>query len=137
MKIFIFGNGNLSFEDFLEHYVSPIKKVFNNEIEFVLCDFKGVDTLTMELLKCLSAKVSIYHIGEYPRYLPDKYKTKVSQWKLFGGYSTDLERDQAAIETCTHFLAFDFNSNDKRKSGTMKNIEHCKKLSKLNLTEFV
>jgi hypothetical protein len=58
--------------------------VFTKEVEFILCDFRGVDTMTMEFLKCLTAKVTIYHIGENPRYLPDKYRTKVSLWELLG-----------------------------------------------------
>ena len=87
-----------------------------------MCDYKGVDTLVMELLKSEASKVTVYHIGERPRYLPDKYKTKVSGWKLIGGFETDEARDMAAIESCSHYLAVDFNSDEQRKSGTLKNI---------------
>jgi hypothetical protein len=126
VKVFVFGNGNLSFKDFLEYYEKPITEILKtNSPSFVLCDYKGVDTLTMELLKCETTNVSILHIGTTPRYSPDKYKTKVSQWNFIGGFQSDKERDTAAINMCTHFLAYDFNSNEKRKSGTLTNIENC------------
>ncbi|BBM87042.1 hypothetical protein [Candidatus Uabimicrobium amorphum] len=133
MKLFVFGNGNTSFEEYTEKYVSYLCQLKN--AEFLVCDFRGVDTLTMEYLKTKSSKVSVYHIGEKPRYLPARYRTKVSSWELFGGYTTDHERDMAAIYHCTHFLAFDFNVSAQRKSGTATNIEQCLRLDKIPLTE--
>lgn len=133
MKLYIFGNGNIKFTDFENLYLNPVKQLLqtNNNVEFLVCDFCGVDTLVMEYLKTESSQVHIFHIGEKPRYLPDKYKTKVSQWKIKGGFDDDLSRDEAAIEACTHFLAIDFNSNEKRKSGTQRNIERCLALGKI------
>lgn len=134
MKIYIFGNGNLSFNSFINLYIVPIEKYLDSkEAAFLLCDFRGVDTLMMEYLKTVSGKVSIYHIAEKPRYLPDKYKTKVSQWTVMGGFEDDAARDLAAIHACTHFLATDINSNEKRKSGTLKNIELCESLGKIRI----
>jgi hypothetical protein len=134
MNIFIFGNGNISFPDFIQYYEKPLGQWISQEsTEFTVCDFRGADTLVMELLKCETPQVTVYHIGERPRYIPDKYKTKVSQWKLEGGYENDELRDMAAIENCTHFLAVDFNSNEKRKSGTQKNIELCEALNKIRI----
>lgn len=52
-----------------------------------------------------------------------------------GNFKTDQERDRAAIERCTHYLAIDFNSDEKRKSGTLKNIELCNERGKLYLTD--
>jgi len=135
MKIYVFGNGNLCFTDYREHYESIITRYLDkSDVDFLLCDFRGVDTLTMELLKCRSSNVSIYHIGDKPRYFPDKYKTKVNDWKVIGGFQTDEERDLEVIKNCTHFIAIDFNSDAKRKSGTLKNIEHCEKTGKIRLT---
>ena len=134
MKLFIFGNGNTSFEDYMQKYYSCLQMLRGN-VEFLVCDFRGVDTLTMEYLKTKSSKVSVYHIGEKPRYLPARYRTKVSSWQLFGGYETDDERDMAAIANCTHFLAFDFNVSSQRKSGTATNMEKCLQLGKIPLTE--
>ncbi|MBE8723987.1 hypothetical protein [Flavobacterium hungaricum] len=133
-NVFIFGNGNLSFNDFLSHYEKPLTALFKEEnTKFILCDFKGVDTLAMEVLKCVSPNVTLLHIGEKPRYMPDKYKTQVSQWKIIGGFESDQERDFEAVNLCTHFLAFDFNSDEKRKSGTQKSIEKCLEQGKIRI----
>jgi len=131
--IYVFGNGNLSFKNFIDYYEKPITQLLNKNVNFVICDFKGVDTLTMELLKCATPNVSILHIGEKPRYLCDKYKTKVGQWDIIGGFQSDHERDVAAINMCTHFIAYDFNSNENRKSGTQMNIESCLNQHKIRL----
>lgn len=132
MKILIFGNGNLRFEDFLTLYAQLLQKALeNSENEFIVGDFRGADTLTMEFLKTKTNQVCIYHIGEKPRYLPDSFKTQVSNWKIVGGFKSDQERDLAMIEQCTHFIGFDFNSDENRKSGTQKNINRCLSLGKL------
>ncbi len=134
MKIYIFGNGNTSFENFQTFYLKPIDKIINNtSVEFIICDFKGIDTLTMEYLKNKTNEVTVLHIGENPRYLPDKYKTKVSSWQIKGHFETDIIRDDYAIEQCSHFIAKDFNSTEKRKSGTQRNIEKCLKNNKIQL----
>lgn len=136
MKIYVFGNGNLSYRDFQEFYINPLSK--HNLIDsaaFIICDFRGVDTLMMEYLKTASSNVTVLHIGDKPRYLPDKYKTKVNSWKVIGGFPDDTSRDQKAIDDCTHYLAIDRNTNDKRKSGTQKNIEKCNALGKLSISE--
>lgn len=138
LKIFVFGNGNLSFKNFFEYYQKPIDKILQKENPyFIICDYKGVDTLTMELLKCETPNVDILHMGESPRYSPDKYKTKVSQWRLVGGLQSDKERDIAAINMCTHFLAYDFNSNQNRKSGTLTGIETCLAQNKIDLNSIL
>jgi len=134
MNIFIFGNGNLSFDDYLKYYKEPLLEIFKkNNPHFIVCDFRGTDTLTMELLKSLTPNVTILHIGDKPRYIVDKFKTEVSQWNIKGGFKDDLERDTYAINSCTHFIAFDFNSDEKRKSGTLKNIELCLIKNKIDL----
>lgn len=135
MNIYLFGNGNLSFTDFLQLYGEPIKQIgFGAEIHFTVGDFRGADTLAMEFLKCETPNVSVYHVGKNPRYLPDGFKTMVDKWNLVGGFSSDADRDNAAIENCTHFLAFDFNSDESRKSGTQKNIIKCLELKKIRLS---
>jgi len=134
MNVYIFGNGNISYSEFRKYYEEPLLRLLEKEgVQFSMCDFRGVDTLAMELLKCNSANVSIYHIGDKPRYFPDKYKTKVSQWKIIGNFTDDETRDLAVIKNCTHYLAIDFNSDEKRKSGTLRNIELCESLGKIRL----
>ncbi|WP_372364630.1 hypothetical protein [Candidatus Uabimicrobium sp. HlEnr_7] len=134
MKLFVFGNGSINFSDYIDFYLHHLNTLNNiRKVEFVVCDFCGVDTLTMEFLKTRSSKVSIYHIAERPRYLPARYRTKVTSWKLIGGFSCDEERDNAAIDACTHFLALDFNSTAQRESGTKKNINRCIVMKKIPL----
>ncbi|MBD2768923.1 hypothetical protein IC235_13595 [Hymenobacter sp. BT664] len=134
MKIYIFGNGNISFSNFKKYYEEVINQYLDSgNSSFLLCDFKGVDTLTMELLKCSSSRVTVYHIADKPQYLPDKFKTKVGSWTVLGGFENDEQQDLEVIKECSHFIAVDFNSDSKRKSGTQKNIELCKELGKIEL----
>lgn len=131
MNIYIFGNGNISFPDFKKHYEQIIQPYLDDDaISFSVGDFRGADTLAMELLKCATPNVTVYHVGDKPRYLPDKFNTQVGHWTILGGFKNDAERDMAAIENCTHFIAIDFNSDSQRKSGTLKNIEVCRELGK-------
>ncbi|MNJ91886.1 hypothetical protein D3C87_95410 [compost metagenome] len=134
MNIYLFGNGNISFADFKIHYEEIMNRYLDDEtVHFSLCDFRGTDALAMEVLKCTTSRVSVYHIGERPRYLPDKFRTKVSGWKIIGGFENDEQRDREVIQNCTHFIAIDFNSDEKRISGTQKNIAYCEQLGKIRL----
>jgi hypothetical protein len=136
MHLYVFGNGNLSFSSFLQFYAAPLEHLRGGrDVHILVCDFRGVDTLVMEYLKCATANVHVHHVGERPRYLPDAFRTLVSQWRLVGGFESDGARDAAAIAACTHFLAHDFNSDAKRKSGTQRNIERCLELGKLRIDE--
>lgn len=127
MHLYVFGNGNLSFADFLTYYHAPLSRLeHGSDLHFIVCDFRGVDTMVMEYLKCSTPSVRVYHVGERPRYLPDAYRTMVSQWELMGGFPSDADRDAA----CSHVLAHDFNSNAKRKSDTLRNMERCLELGK-------
>jgi hypothetical protein len=97
MNIFVFGNGNIRFFDFLKYYERPLRKYINDKnCSFSVCDFRGVDTLIMELLKCANSRVTVYHIGKIPRYLPDKYKTQTiklrfSRLKITSAYFGDFQ----------------------------------------------
>lgn len=138
MKIFVFGNGNISFDNFLDLYKKPLSLIIERQDPtFLLSDFRGVDTLMMEFLKNITTQVNIYHIGDKPRYTPDKYKTKADRWTFIGQFESDQQRDHAAIDACTHFLAYDFNSDEKRKSGTLKNIETCLALNKIDVKSLI
>jgi hypothetical protein len=131
-KIYLFGNGNTSWAQFQTIYVPAIESLLaEGEAYFMVCDFRGVDTLAMEFLKTQTPHVTVLHVGERARYLPDAFRTEVGQWQIVGGYASDAARDQAAIAQCSHFLAIDYNSDEKRKSGTQKNIERCLALGKL------
>lgn len=129
-KIYVFGNGNISWDRFHNIYIEPLKSLDLSECEFLIGDFTGTDTLMMEFLKDKTSDVTILHIGENPRYFVNTFNTKAKNWKRKGGFKSDKERDEHAISECTHFLAVDFNSDDKRKSGTQMNIEKCFSLGK-------
>jgi hypothetical protein len=87
----------------------------------------------MEFLKDKSEKVTILHVGKRPRYFANSFQTKVKKWKIIGGFNSDNERDRFGIELYIHFLAIDFNNDEKRKSGTLKNIEKCLSLGKIKI----
>ncbi|WP_242805249.1 hypothetical protein [Chryseobacterium aahli] len=132
-KIYVSGNGNLSWENFHQFYIEPLKKLNLSECEFIIGDFSGTDTMMMKFLKNKSEKVTILHVGKRPRYFANSFKTKTEKWKIIGGFTSDSERDDYAIFNCSHFLAIDFNSDEKRKSGTLKNIEKCLSLNKIKI----
>ncbi len=50
-KIYVSGNGNVSWEKFQQFYIEPLKKFNLDECEFIIGDFSGADTLMMEFLK--------------------------------------------------------------------------------------
>ena len=138
MRVYVFGNGNTSFDDFTRDYGKSLSRALFlakvKPVSFIVCDYKGVDTLTMEYLKTLTEDVSVYHMGKHPRYYPATFGTKVDMWKRVGGFENDAQRDSAAIDACTHFIAYDFNSTPTRKSGTKRNIERCIELEKVWIT---
>jgi hypothetical protein len=132
MKVFIFGNGNIDFQTFMGLYQERIIPLIRDNATFIVCDFRGADTLAIELLKHYP-NVELCYMGGVPRYMPDKFKTQAGRWKFTGGFKSDTERDEHAISQCTHFIGFDFNSDDKRISGTAKNIAKCVALGKIPL----
>lgn len=134
MILYVFGNGNLPWDTFSLHYAPQLHACANNpHHQFIVCDFRGADTLTQEFLKTLTGNVHVYHVGQRPRYLADAFRTRVSEWTMVGGFASDSARDQAAMEACTHFLAVDFNSDAHRTSGTHQNIAQCLQWGKLAL----
>lgn len=132
-KIFVFGNGNLSWENFHRFYIDPLKETMVSECEFIIGDFTGIDTMMMEYLKDKTENVTIIHMKDRPRYFVNTFRNKTSKWKTVGGFISDAERDEFGISNCTHFLAVDFNSDETRKSGTLKNSEKCLSLNKIRI----
>lgn len=130
--VFVCGNGHILFRDFADTYGRVLLECTINGDTILVGDYVGVDTLTMEWLK-LYPNVQLYHMYDKPRYIPSRYMTRVSLWQVRGGYETDALRDMAMIDKCTHYLAYDICIDKNRKSGTLKNIELCKKLGKVKL----
>jgi hypothetical protein len=133
LKLYVFGNGNLPFRLFVAKYTPTLLNAVAAGYEFIVCDYRGVDTLTMEYLKTRSPHVTVYHMLASPRYWPSTFLTQASDWLRVGGFESDRERDDAAIKACTHFLAHDINSDDGGKSGTLRNIERCLEFGKERL----
>ena len=132
--LFICGNGNCSLEQWISYYKLGIDTYgFENGQQFILGDFRGVDTLTMEYLKDKTHNVTICHLYNKPRYLPDKFNTYVDEWNIKGGFKSNTERDEYMIRSCTYYLGFDQNSNKKRISGTFKNLQRCSNLGKYRI----
>ncbi|WP_294301246.1 hypothetical protein [uncultured Chryseobacterium sp.] len=132
-KIFVFGNGNLSWENFHLFYIEPLKGTTFSECEFIIGDFAGADTMMMEYLKDKTENVTIIHMKDRPRYSVNTFRNQAARWKMIGKFVSDGERDEYGISNCTHFLAVDFNSDETRKSGTLKNIEKCVSLGRIKL----
>lgn len=43
-------------------------------------------------------------------------KQRRKKWNVIGGFMTNYERDIFGIDLCTHFLAIDFNTDEKEKA---------------------
>lgn len=132
--VYVFGHGNLEFATFVERYVPAIDELLvDPTCAWVLRDFRGADALAMEYLKTRTERVTVFHVGDRPRYQPDGFGTAARQWQRRGGFAGDAERDDAAIGACTHFLAVDAHPDDTRVSDTRRAIERCRSLGRIDL----
>ena len=113
---FISGHGNLTQEEFLQHYVPQITSALADGVEhFVVGDFRGADTLGQEYLakNHPAVKVTVYHMFENPR-------STVPSHARMGGFTTDEERDSAMTKASSRDIAW--IRPGKKKSGTAQNI---------------
>ncbi len=132
--IYVFGNGRLSFDDFLRLYVPPLEAALaHHDSAWVVCDFRGVDTLVMEYLKARTAAVTVFHVGDRPRYLPDRHGALAQRWVIRGGFADDRARDEAALAACTHYLAIDRFSLPTKPTSTAALIERCRAAGRIAL----
>lgn len=112
---FISGHGDVTFDEFVEHYVPKIDSALNDSIkEFVVGDFRGTDLLAQGYLSTKNVKVTVYHMFDTPRNNPFSFPT-------IGGFKTDEERDSAMTLTSTRDIAW--VRPGKIGSGTDKNIK--------------
>lgn len=86
-KIYVSGNGNVTWENFHQFYLEPIKKLNLSECEFTIGNFSGTDTLMMEFLKDKTENVTILHVGKRLRYFANAFKTKAEKmecnWRIY------------------------------------------------------
>lgn len=132
--IYVFGNGRLSFDDFLRLYVPPLEAALaHHDSAWVVCDFRGVDTLVMEYLKARTAAVTVFHVGDRPRYLPDRHGALAQRWVIRGGFADNSARNEAALAACTHYLAIDRFSLPTKPTSTAALIERCRAAGRIAL----
>lgn len=111
---FISGHGDVTEEEFNEHYVPLIDDAIENGTKhFVVGDFRGADLLAQLYFMGKDVYVTIYHMFEKPRHNADNYLTK-------GGFSSDEERDAAMTLASTKDIAW--VRPGKTNSCTEKNI---------------
>lgn len=131
--VYVFGNGRLEFDDFIQLYAPTMRAAISPETTWILGDHCGVDTLAMEFLKTRSERVTVLHVGERPRYLPDRHDTLARAWTLLGGFADDHARDEAAVDRCTHYLAVDRFATPLRPTGTASLIARCVSRGRVSL----
>ena len=119
---FISGHGDVTYDEFKEHYIPQIESVSEDGVEeFVVGDFKGADLMAQEYLHYLSemipTKVTIYHMFEKPRHNPHNFPT-------VGGFADDESRDAAMTAAST--VDIGWIRPGKKNSGTEKNLKRRK-----------
>lgn len=119
--VFISGHGNLTFEEWLEHYKPLIDKCLLLNYHFILGDFRGTDVLSIEYLKNKTSNVTICHCFKKARYNVDIINLQSANWKYVGGFKTDEERDSYMTSNSDEDIAW--IRYDKINSCTAKNIE--------------
>jgi hypothetical protein len=117
---FISGHGDLTFEEFLEHYKPKIDEALVEDASFIMGDFRGADVLAQEYLKNKTGQVIIYHCFSKPRYLVDTIGLRSKEWRYMSGFDSDSTRDAKMTEYSTHDIAW--VRPGKEKSGTQKNL---------------
>jgi hypothetical protein len=115
---FISGHRDVTQEEFDTYYSPILDKLLDNENnEFVIGDYNGVDTMAQQFINDYNInpkRVTIYHMFDKPRNLiNENFNTK-------GGFKTDEERDSAMTNVSTQDVAW--IRKGKEKSGTAQNI---------------
>ena len=116
---FISGHGNVTEEEFQEHYVPQLRQVLSDSFEtrFVVGDFRGADTLAQQWLLGKTKNVTVYHMFESPRFN--------AGWPTKGGFQSNATRDRAMTAASDDDIAWlrDPDTN----SGTRRNLLRRKK----------
>jgi ADP-ribose pyrophosphatase YjhB (NUDIX family) len=113
-SFFISGHGDLTEEEFDEHYVKAIDgALVNDRASFVVGDFRGADTMAQDYLKRKTDRVTVFHMFEEPRYN--------AGFPSFGrNYRSDSERDRAMTKMSDEDIAW--VRPGKERSGTARNL---------------
>lgn len=123
---FISGHRNITFEEFEKNYAKALELAAQEQSNFVVGDYYGVDIMAqnylIETLKIDPDKITVYHMFESPRNINPKIKNTK------GGFTSDSERDAAMTEASDEDIAF--VRDPKKWSGTGENILRRHKLKK-------
>lgn len=118
MTYFISGHRDLTWEEFAKWYAPAISSIAyrDREAHWVVADCEGCDRMAQDYLVSLGVKVenvTVYHMLTAPRYFAGAFRRK-------GGYTSDIERDEAMTEASDVDIAF--IRKGKESSGTAQNI---------------
>jgi hypothetical protein len=131
---FISGHCDISQEEFEIYYKEAIDQSIENGGSFVIGDARGVDTMAQEYLSSKGVTdVTIYHIAKSP-------KNNAANFPVIGGFKYHNQKDAAMTDNSDYDIAWVRSVEEqkklygssyrKRKSGTEKNLNRRKKLSK-------
>lgn len=120
---FISGHRDITEEEFKKYYEEKIFNAINQDANFVVGDYYGVDDLAQKYLKAMmvdKCKVRVYHMFEEPR--------NNCGWLTVGDFTSDEERDSAMTYASDFDIAW--VRPGKEKSGTARNLQRRKEYQK-------
>lgn len=126
MKYFVSGHRDLSYDDFVKHYIPIINKVIDTDTnaKFVVGDCDGVDKFAMDyILNACDYPLTIFHMFNTPRNVPEGMGTVPDAEEVYfvGGFKSDEERDSAMTKASDFDIAF--VKDNRWNSRTMQNIK--------------
>jgi hypothetical protein len=125
MIYFISGHRDITEEEFKKNYKGLIEDaiLYDKHCQFVVGDCDGADKMAMDLIAKVfthnmhkkDIPLTIYHMYDTPRNTPE-----VGEFRLKGGYTSDIERDSAMTNESNWDIAF--VREGKFNSGTAQNL---------------
>ena len=113
MIAFISDHGDLTWEEFMEHYRPKLITALKENHSFVDGDFIGTDIICQSFLSPITDKVTVYHMFDKPRNAKYNFST-------VGGFQTDEARDSAMTNASDYDIAW--VRPGRECSGTADNI---------------
>jgi hypothetical protein len=115
---FISGHLDLTWDEFIKHYVDPINKALEEGCSFVVGDAPGADSIAQGFLYMRAKKpdVTIYHAYQKPR--------NNIGFRTVGGYTNQTQKDKAMTIHSDFDIAW--VRPGKEESGTARNLKRRK-----------
>jgi hypothetical protein len=118
MIAFISGHGDVTEEEFEQHYVPKINEAIEKGDSFVVGDFRGVDTMAQNYLSSILPGIHknfrVHHMFTEPRH-------KALGGSVIGGFQSDKERDSTMTYASDYDIAW--VRPGKERSGTAGNLK--------------